>query len=203
MSDSPGGEAFYSVDGLVAVGPVTLEKIKRLALDGTLQESSLYAIPNHEDPTLARYCWQPIALLDDPVLQLPEAESLTSLASLLREYKGWLIGVNFRRCKEFDLCRLVGVGRDFLSIQPFKGDSLVHIPFAQIISVREERHTMNFEVSTAAPEPVKQHKLAQLLFGDPKGMLLSGDITVPLLIEAFHLVVYKGATSVGFSVPLG
>jgi hypothetical protein len=98
-----------------------------------------------------------------------------SLASLLRLCVGKTIGINVPDPGKAEGALLRGVFEDFITLE--RGGIEYHIPIAQIIRVTTQANAAGSGVAWNA--------------------------AFPALVQVFDLIIYKGATGIGFSVPVG
>jgi hypothetical protein len=127
------------------------------------------------EPTLDRQVKETTSKTFIQLPPLPSYPSATRpLAVLLSRYIGTDVGINYSEPKEFSSANLLNVTDDFISIYVSEKNVTITYPLQQIVNIVEA----DGGVST--------------------GVFFKKRYTV--IIEVFHLVVYKGA--VGFSIPI-
>ncbi len=108
-------------------------------------------------------------------LETLRSQSKLDLKNLLAAYVGAEIGANLRNPASVESARLASVQEDHFVLEC--DGMLFHVPYSQIIK------------AVSAPDRVAV-----------KASVLGN--RYPLVLDLFHLVVYKGAIGFGLSAPL-
>lgn len=97
-----------------------------------------------------------------------------SIANVFSRYMNSMIGVNYRNPEKYEAVILVAVSEDHFTIQEINDGLLYHFPFRAVLAVVE-------------PQP-----------GDSvsTGAIFSKHYR--LVVQVFHMVIYKGAIGVGY-----
>lgn len=98
---------------------------------------------------------------------------------LLSSHVGYVIAVNPINPEKLESCGLKSVSDEYFSVVTQK-NLLLHIPYTRILSVVENNEGGGVKISTG----------------------IIGNAQARLVIHVEHMIVYKGATSFGFQVPI-
>jgi len=101
------------------------------------------------------------------------------IQDLLKNHIGYVIAINATDPEKLESCGLKSVGKEFFSIVTQK-ELLIHIPYAKVLNIVESNNGGAVTIK--------------------KGLMTNAQAKLVIHIE--HMIIYKGATSVGFQVPL-
>jgi hypothetical protein len=101
------------------------------------------------------------------------------IQDLLKKHVGYVIAINATDPEKLESCGLKTVGTEYFSVVTQK-ELLIHIPYARLLSIVEDNN--------GGPVIIK------------KGLI--GSAQSKLVIHIEHMIIYKGATSFGFQVPI-
>jgi len=211
MNQDNARKCLYSKDSIQSEGPVTLEELKKLHSDGSLSNevlcSELGDYGGGFSDGADYFLWRPIIRY---LLKRQEFDSrangANSIHDILQIYSGWFIGLNLVDPKSFEVVRLDKVNEDSFTVSLRQGEDRFHYPFRQLISFSESLTLIDCKMPKPVDRTLKQSAISKFLKGDAQQMppdWVKVRIEVPLLIEIFHVVVYKGSIGVGVSMPVG
>ncbi len=99
------------------------------------------------------------------------------MRSVLSKHVGFIVAINATKPTTWDVCGLKAADEEFFSVVT-QGDLLMHVPYSRILSATESHEGEGVRITTA-----------------------SGAKAFKLVIEIEHMIIYKGGTAVGFSMP--
>ena len=101
------------------------------------------------------------------------------IQELLKRHVGFVIAINATDPEKLESCGLKSVGAEYFSIVTQK-ELLIHSPYAKLLSIVEDNNGGAVTIKKS----------------------LIGNAQTKLVIHIEHMIIYKGATSFGFQVPI-
>ncbi len=99
--------------------------------------------------------------------------------NLLNDHVGYVIAINATDPERLESCGLKSVSKEYFSVVTQK-DLLIHIPYSRVLSAVQSNDGSAVEIK--------------------KGLV--GSVKARFVIHIEHMIIYKGATSFGFQVPV-
>ena len=101
------------------------------------------------------------------------------IKELLKKHVGYVVAINATDPEKIEICGLKSLNSEYLSLVTQK-ELLIHIPYSRILNI--------VEGNNGGAVTYK------------KGLV--GTAQAKIVIHIEHMIIYKGATSFGFQVPV-
>jgi hypothetical protein len=144
----------------------------RIVVDATSEQEALFAAKRQN--VFATKVSRISAIESGPQFVATFAPASGDLPTLFHRYLNSQVGINFRTPDKFETAALIGVEQDHFTICDQQVEVCYHFPYRMVLSVAEPR--AGAKISTGFFS--KKHRL---------------------LIQVYHMVIYKGAVGIGFS----